>query len=130
LTNWALLGYVVGLPGAVAGEFFTRGFVALKDTKTPLFVNVLGLAVRYSLIVLLISLFSKNLPTLAIPLAVAGTMTSEALFLCLLLLLRLRTKVKLDKGMQRLQRWRIKDRSSIEKSEMPPETEEAKIENV
>ncbi len=107
LTNWALLGYVVGLPGAVAGEFFTRGFVALKDTKTPFFVNFFGLALRYGLIVLLLNLFSNKLFILAIPLAVAGAMTTEALFLCLLLLLRLRSKVKMDKGMQRLQRWRM-----------------------
>src|SRR5438105_8696359 len=106
LTSWALLGYIVGLPGAVAGEFFTRGFVALKDTKTPFFVNFFGLAIRYGLIVLLLHLFSKSLFILAIPLAVAGAMTTEALFLCLLLLLRLRSKVKMDKGMQRLQHWR------------------------
>ncbi len=107
LTNWALIGYVVGLPGAVAGEFFTRGFVALKDTKTPFFVNACGLAVRYGLIMLLIHLFSAKLSILAIPLAVGVAVTAEALFLCLLLLLRLRSKVRLDKGMQRLQRWRM-----------------------
>ena len=124
LTNWALLGYAVGLPGVVAGELFTRGFVGLKDTNTPLFVKVLGLAVRYGLMVLLLHLFSEKLLILAIPLAVAGAMTSEALFLCVLLLLRLHTKVKMDKGMQRLQRWRMstKNLGELQKPLEPEET--------
>jgi putative peptidoglycan lipid II flippase len=133
LTNLALLGYVVGLPGVVAGELFTRSFVALKDTKTPFFVNVLGLGIRYGLIVFLLHLFSGKYLLLAIPLAVAGAMTSQALILSLLLFPRLYKKVQEDKSMQRLLRWRmrLKKRDSkedrIEGSEppRPPEAEEA-----
>jgi putative peptidoglycan lipid II flippase len=130
LTNLALLGYAVGLPGVVAGELFTRSFVALKDTKTPLFVNIFGLAARYGLIVLLLRLFRGQSLILAIPLAVAGSMTAEALLLYLLLSIRLYTKVKADKGMQRLQRRRLYEASHnvAEKSEprRPSEPEEAK----
>ena len=43
---------------------------------------------------------------LAIPLATTGSATVEALLLFCLLFIRLRTKVKLDKGMQRLLRRR------------------------
>jgi putative peptidoglycan lipid II flippase len=129
LTNLALLGYAVGLPGVVAGELFTRSFVALKDTKTPLFVNIFGLAARYGLIVLLLGLFRGQTLILAIPLAVAGSMTAEAILLYLLLSLRLYTKVKADKGMQRLQRRRLYEARRAEKSEPArlPEAEEAKL---
>jgi hypothetical protein len=44
---------------------------------------------------------------LAIPLATSGASTAEAILMAGVLLLRLRVKVKLDKGMQRLERRRL-----------------------
>jgi putative peptidoglycan lipid II flippase len=120
LTNLALLGYAVGIPGVVAGELFTRGFVALKDTKTPLFANILGLGIRCGLIVLFLHLFSKQSVILAIPLSVAVSMTTEALFLSLLLFRRLAKKVKEDKGIQRLQRRRLYVKEQHEKQQAIP----------
>jgi hypothetical protein len=92
-------------------------------------VNIFGLAARYGLIVLLLGLFRGQTLILAIPLAVAGSMTAEAILLYLLLSLRLYTKVKADKGMQRLQRRRLYEARRAEKSEPArlPEAEEAKL---
>lgn len=105
LTNWALLGYAVGLPGIVASDMIARGFFALKDTKTPLFTNTFALAARYGLIVLLIGMLARNsVIILAIPLATSGSATAEAILLAAILFFRLQFVVKKDKGMVRLQR--------------------------
>lgn len=106
LTYLTLTGYAIGLPGIIAGQLFANGFIALKDTRTPLFTGILALAIRYGLMLLLLhSLLGVRL-ILAIPLATAISATLEALLLCLLLLLRLRKHVKTDEGMARLRRRR------------------------
>ncbi len=106
LTNLAVIGYAVGLPGIVAGELLAGGFFALKDTRTPLFANLFALAARYGLIVLLLHMLYGTHIILAIPLALSGAATAEAVLMCLVLLLRLRKRVKQDKGVARLQRRR------------------------
>jgi putative peptidoglycan lipid II flippase len=107
LTNWALLGYAVGLPGNAAGELIAYGFYGLKDTRTPLATNTFALAIRYGLIVFLVHMLQSTWVILAIPLATSGASTAEAILMAGVLLLRLRVKVKSDKGMQRLERRRF-----------------------
>jgi putative peptidoglycan lipid II flippase len=106
LTATALLGYAVGLPGVTASGLLILSFYALKDARTPLLTNVGTLAVRISLLLLLLRVFRGDFAILAIPLAASTTGTAEALLLCLLLFLRLRSKVRMDKGLQRLHRRR------------------------
>jgi len=102
LTYMALTGYVVGLPGIIAGQLFVNGFIALKDTRTPLFTGILSLAVRYGLILLLLHTLLGVRLILAIPLSTAVSASMEALLLCILLFLRLRKRVAQDQGMVRL----------------------------
>ena len=109
LTNLALLGYAVGLPGIIGGELIAGGFFALKDTRTPLFTNMFALATRYGLIVFLLRVLHGTYIILAIPLALSGAATAEAVLMCTILLVRLRQKVKRDQGMVRLQRRRAYD---------------------
>jgi putative peptidoglycan lipid II flippase len=106
LTNLALIGYAVALPGSAAGDLITRGFYALQDARTPLYTNIFALLSRWGLIVLLLNLLPLHLVILAIPLAWAGSATAEAVLLCGILLWRLNTYVKLDRGIVRLQRRR------------------------
>jgi putative peptidoglycan lipid II flippase len=102
LTNMALIGYAVGIPGLTAGDMLARGFIALKDARTPLFTNLFALVARFGFIVLLLQVFTGSLVILAIPLATSISATLEAVLLCLVLLLRVNAKVRTDKGMQRL----------------------------
>ncbi len=92
LTNLALLGYAVGLPGISVGDLVARSFYALKDARTPLGTNVFALLARVGLIVLLFATLSGEQKILAIPLALSGAATAEALLLCLVLFLRLHKK--------------------------------------
>lgn len=107
LTNMALLGYAIGLPGLTAGALLVLSFYALKDARTPLLTNIVALAARISLIVLLLKLLAGTYTILAIPLAMGIAGTVEAVLLCLILLVRLLQKVKIDKGMQRLYQRRL-----------------------
>ncbi|GAC1433512.1 MAG: lipid II flippase MurJ [Ktedonobacteraceae bacterium] len=102
LTYLALLAYAIGLPGIIAGALIANGFFALKDTRTPLITNTLALAWRYGLIVFLLQVFHGTSIILAIPLALSGVATAEAIVMCIILLLRLRREVNLDQGMVRL----------------------------
>lgn len=106
VTGTALLGYAAALPGMTLASVLVVGYYALKDARTPLFASILGLAARWSLIVLLLKVFTGSHAILAIPLAAAGTGLVESLFLGALLYRRLRSKVLVDKGMLRLDRIR------------------------
>lgn len=99
----ALVGYALILPGRVADELLNRSFYALKDARTPLFTDIIALGARIGLIMLLVRLLNGKYLLLSIPLAVGGAAALEAVLLGFLLLARLRTKVKVDRGMQRLQ---------------------------
>ncbi len=107
LTNLALLGYACALPGQAAGSLIGGGFYALKDAWTPFFTNIYALVVRWCFLFILFSLLSHSLSILAVPLSSVISATSEAILMCLLLLFRLRRRLKLDKGMSRLQRYRF-----------------------
>ena len=105
LTSTALLGYAVALPGMAVAQLLVLSFYALKDARTPLFVELLALATRWSLLYVLTRTLTGTHVILSVPLAVAGAGIVEALLLASLLFVRLRGKVKSDKGMQRLARW-------------------------
>ncbi len=106
LTTSALFGYAVGLPGLTAEGLLVLSFYALKDARTPLLTNIAALAIRISLIFLLLKGLPGQYAILAIPLAASVTSTAQAALLCIILFMRLWTKVKTDKGMQRLQQRR------------------------
>jgi len=106
LTGTALLGYALALPGLAIAQLLVLGFYAQKDARTPLFGDLLALAVRWTLIYTLTRTLTGTHVILAIPLAAAGAGIVESLLLGLLLFMRLRKRVKVDKGMQRLELWR------------------------
>jgi putative peptidoglycan lipid II flippase len=115
LTYLALIGYVVGLPGLASGSLIGNGFIAMKDTRTPLLMNILSLTLHYLLIVFLFHMLQGQWMLLAIPLALATSATVETTLLCLLLLYRLQRKIPYDKGMQRLLRLRRSRQSAAAK---------------
>ena len=106
LTGTALLGYAFALPAVIAASLLILSFYALKDARTPLLTNILALATRWSLIVLLLRLLTGSHMILAIPLAAGGAGVVETVVLGSLLFIRLRSKVKTDRGMLRLERRR------------------------
>lgn len=106
LTNLALIGYAVALPGQAAGNLLASGFFALKDALTPLLTNIFALVSRIGLLIFLPMVLKGPMIILSIPLALAGAATLEALLMSVLLLLRLHRRIKKDKGMQRLLRFR------------------------
>jgi putative peptidoglycan lipid II flippase len=120
LTSLALFGYIVGLPGITAGDLLTRTFYALKDARTPLFTNVFNLAVRYGTLLLLLRLLAPHLIILSIPLALASGATAEAVLLFVVVFLRLQKRVKLDKGMLRLQSRRLRAQRAQEQEKAAP----------
>ncbi len=107
LTTLALLGYAIALPGLAGGNLVVCGFFALKDALTPLCTNTYSVLAHLGLLYLLFHILSPAYTILAIPLALAGAATSEAALLSILLLLRLRKRIKRDRGMLRLQRRRL-----------------------
>ncbi|HVB72359.1 MAG TPA: murein biosynthesis integral membrane protein MurJ [Ktedonobacteraceae bacterium] len=98
LTALALIGYAVGLPGVIVGELLARTFYSMKDARTPLFTNILNVAVHIGLIYVFLSIYSGTNAIIAIPLANSGASTAEAVLLCLLLYLRLRKKIAAEKS--------------------------------
>jgi putative peptidoglycan lipid II flippase len=98
LTALALIGYAIGLPGQVALGIVMRSFYALKNAVIPLLINILGFAIRLSLLLFLFNTLTGKYVILAIPLAATGTTTVEAGLLSLLLLWRLRVGIKDEQG--------------------------------
>jgi putative peptidoglycan lipid II flippase len=107
LTYMALIGYAISLPGLTADALLVLCFYALKDAKTPLFVNIVIVVVHIALLISLLKVFTGPYAILAIPLisAIAGSV--EAAILSLILFSRLRAGIKTDKGFQRLQMRRL-----------------------
>jgi putative peptidoglycan lipid II flippase len=106
LTTLALFGYIVGLPGQVAGDLLSRAFYALQDARTPLFTNVFNVLTTLGLIVVLSHILRDHYIILSLPLALSGAATAEALLLLIIFFFRLRKRVRTDAGMQRLLRRR------------------------
>ena len=109
LTTLALLGYAVGLPASIAIELVVRSYYSLKDAYTPLFIDLLALAARFGLIFLFLKLMAGPYVIMAIPLANSVSATAQTLLLASMLFFRLRKKIKLDKGLERLNRMRTRN---------------------
>jgi putative peptidoglycan lipid II flippase len=88
LTFSVLVAYAIGLPFYIATEVITRGLIALRDTRTPLFTNVGQLVLR----ILLISSLIGTLSVVAIPAAFAISASLETLILATILFLKLRSR--------------------------------------
>ncbi|MBE3558702.1 MAG: murein biosynthesis integral membrane protein MurJ [Ktedonobacteraceae bacterium] len=118
MTYLALIGYALAIPGMSAASLLSSGFFALKDALTPFLANTFGLALRTGLIVLFLDVFKDRGPLviLSIPLALAGAITAESILQWLLLLWQLRRRLKLDRSLLRLQRWREYRQSLAEHS--------------
>ena len=118
LTSMALLGYAVGLPGMTANVLLVTCFYALKDARTPLFTNIVTVVAHIALLLLLIKLLTGRYAILAIPLASSIAGTAEAACLSMIICVRLRKKIRTDKGLQRLQerRLRVRDNNKATKS--------------
>jgi putative peptidoglycan lipid II flippase len=90
LTYQVLSVYAVALPAYVTTELVTRGLIALRDTRTPLFTNIFQLIARTLLMALLLERFD----VLAIPAAFAISATMETLLLSAILLWKLQMRIK------------------------------------
>ncbi|MHB8599829.1 MAG: murein biosynthesis integral membrane protein MurJ [Ktedonobacteraceae bacterium] len=110
-TGTALMGYAIALPGLAMAALLFIIFYALKDAWTPFFVNLIGLGIHFLLVVSLLRTLHGQHIILAIPLAGAGSGSIETVLLGTILYARLRSKVRTDKGMRRLERWRTHARS-------------------
>jgi putative peptidoglycan lipid II flippase len=87
--TYSVLGvYAIGLPAYVATEVFTRGLIALRDTRSPLLTNTVQLLGRIGLMTLLL----PAVGVLSIPAAFAATAAAEAVVLGLILLLKLQRR--------------------------------------
>lgn len=106
VTYLALLGYALALPGQALASLLSLTFYAMKNAVLPLMVCAVALLAHIGGILLFLWLFSASLSILAIPLGLAVDGYASTLLLSLLLYMRLRSKVREDKGMQRLRRRR------------------------
>lgn len=107
LTYLTLLGFAFSIPGAAIIALIPAAFYALQDAITPFLCDLFALLVHVALLFLLFQVLQGPAIILAIPLAMAGSCTAEALLQALLLFYRLRKRVPLDEGMRRLLRRRL-----------------------
>ena len=92
LTFSVLVAYAIALPSYVATEVITRGLIALRDTRTPLFTNAGQLVLR----IFLISSLLGSMGVVAIPAAFAISATVETFALAVVLFLKLRGRSELQ----------------------------------
>lgn len=85
----ALLIYALGLPSHIATEIVSRGLIAMRDTRTPLFTNVGQLLTRTALM----AIFVPRIGLYAIPLALVASSTLETIVLSIILALKLRRRI-------------------------------------
>lgn len=104
VTNLALLGYAIALPGQAVAALLILTFYAMKNAVAPLASNVLALLAHVGALLLFLRLFSGSTQILAVPLALATDGMVTSLLLGSLLFLVLHTKVRQDGGMLRLAR--------------------------
>jgi putative peptidoglycan lipid II flippase len=112
-TGTALMGYAIALPGLALALLLVIIFYALKDAWTPFFANLIGLGIHFVLVMYFIRTLHGQHIILSIPLAGAGSGIVETVLLGSILYFRLRSKVRTDKGMQRLERRRNRARGVI-----------------
>jgi putative peptidoglycan lipid II flippase len=77
LTYLVLLAYAVALPAYVATEVISRGLIALRDTRTPLFTNIFQLAGRIAIM----AVFVGQYGAIVVPIALAITASIETILL-------------------------------------------------
>ncbi|MEZ4730067.1 MAG: murein biosynthesis integral membrane protein MurJ [Caldilineaceae bacterium] len=88
-TYSALLLYALGLPSHIATEIVSRGLIALRDTRTPLFTNMGQLIGRATIM----ALFVPRIGLYAIPLAFVISSTLETVVLSIILAIKLRRRL-------------------------------------
>jgi putative peptidoglycan lipid II flippase len=86
LTYRLLVIQSIALPAYVCTEVLTRGLIALRDTRTPLYTNIIQQVGR----AVLLTFFIQPLGAPAIPLAFATSATIETLILAGVLAFKLR----------------------------------------
>lgn len=106
VTNLALLGYAIALPGQTLASLLILTFYAMKNAVVPLGASVAAFLAHVSGIFFFWYILAGAQQILAIPLALAVDGCAASLLLSSLLLLGLRSKVHADKGMLRLVRRR------------------------
>ncbi len=85
----ALLIYALGLPSHIATEIVSRGLIAMRDTRTPLFTNAGQLLMRTALM----AFFVPRIGLYAIPLALVVSSTLETIVLSIILAIKLRRRI-------------------------------------
>ncbi len=88
-TYAALLLYALGLPSHIATEILSRGLIALRDTRTPLFTNIGQLISRATLM----TIFVPRIGLYAIPIAFVASSTLETIALGIILRIKLRRRM-------------------------------------
>lgn len=88
-TYSALLLYALGLPSHITTEIVSRGLIALRDTRTPLFTNIGQLIGRATLM----AIFVPRIGLYAIPLAFVISSTLETIALSIILTRKLRRRL-------------------------------------
>ncbi|HZP57398.1 MAG TPA: murein biosynthesis integral membrane protein MurJ [Dehalococcoidia bacterium] len=89
LTYRVLFAYACALPAYVAAEVVSRGLIALRDTRTPLFTNTFQIAGRALIVALAVDAYGA----VAIPAAFAIMAALEACLLAAVLALRLQRQM-------------------------------------
>jgi putative peptidoglycan lipid II flippase len=89
LTYDVLAIYALALPAYVVTELVTRGLIALRDTRTPLFTNLCQTAGRAAIMAALLG----SLGVVAVPTAFAVTAAIETLVLATVLLVKLQRRL-------------------------------------
>lgn len=107
ITNLALIGYVVALPGQALVALLTTTFYAMKNALFPLCSSIVALLAHLGGLFFFWYALSGSWQILVVPLALAVDGVVTALLFGLLLFLRLRVQASRDPGMQRLARRRI-----------------------
>ncbi len=88
-TYTALLLYALGLPSHIATEILSRGLIALRDTRTPLFTNIGQLISRATIM----TIFVPRIGLYAIPIAFVVSSTLETIALGIILTIKLRRRL-------------------------------------
>jgi len=85
MTSTALLLYAVGLPAHAAVEVLPRAFFALRDTRTPVVINLCTLALAIVLSIVLVRVLPPEAAYSGLALALSLSVIVEALWLTALL---------------------------------------------
>ncbi|MBX3015729.1 MAG: murein biosynthesis integral membrane protein MurJ [Caldilineaceae bacterium] len=93
-TYAALLLYSLGLPSHIATEIMSRGLIALRDTRTPLFTNIGQLISRATLM----AFFVPRIGLYAIPVAFVTSSILETIALGIVLTIKLRRRLAESSG--------------------------------